>query len=101
MAKSIKPEELRLIVDLSLSYIFLGNELKKNNEQYRQHFDKAEKNLNNAIAISENYPMIYANYSVLEYYREDYSESKKYLEKAKSLGFQIDPSFEKKLNEKL
>lgn len=43
MAKSIKPNELRLIVDLSLSYIFLGNELKKNNEQYMQYFDKAEK----------------------------------------------------------
>ena len=101
MAKSIKPEELRLIVDLSLSYIFLGNELKKNNEPCTQYFDKAEKNLNTAITINEDYPMIYANYSVIEYYREDYSQSKKYLEKAKLLGFQIDPSFEKKLNEKL
>jgi len=45
--------------------------------------------------------MIYANYSVLEYYREDYSQSKKYLEKAKLLGFQIDPSFEGKLDQKL
>ncbi len=75
--------------------------LKKNNEQYMQYFDKAEKNLNNAIAISKDYPMIYANYSVLEYYRENYSQSKTYLEKAKLLGFQIDPSFEMKLNEKL
>jgi tetratricopeptide (TPR) repeat protein len=100
IAKSIKPEELRLIVDLSLSYIFLGNELKKNNEKYIQYFVKAEKNLNNAITINEDYPMIYANYSILEYYQENYSLSKKYLEKAKSLGFQIDPLFEKKLNEK-
>jgi len=101
MAKSIKPDELRLIVDLSLSYIFLGNELKKNNEPHIEYFDKAENNLNNAIAIREDYPLIYANYSVLEYYREEYSQSKKYHDKAKLLGFQIDSLFEKKINKKL
>ncbi|MGB3211405.1 MAG: hypothetical protein WBB19_11930 [Desulforhopalus sp.] len=101
MAKSIKTRELRLIVDLSLSYIFLGNELKKNSDPYIQYFDKAEENLNDAIAINEGYPMIYANYSALEYYRENYPQSKEYLEKAKSLGFQIDPTLEKKVNDKL
>ena len=101
MAKSIKPQELRLIVDLSLSYMFLGKELKKNKQQFIQYFEKAEENLKKAITINENYPMIYANYSVLKYYQEEYSQAKKYHEKAKSLGFQIDPEFEKKINEKL
>lgn len=101
MAKSIGPHELRIIVDLSLSYIFLGNELKKNQEEYLQYFDMAEKSLENAQAIKEDYPMIYANFSVLEFYRGNYSKSKKYLDKAKLLGFKMDPSFEMKVNEKL
>jgi len=101
MAKSLAPEKLRLIVDLSLSYIFLGKELKGQHLEYKVNFENAEKLLEKAIAIQEDYPMIYANLSVLEFYRGNYSKSKIFLDKATALGFDMQPSFEKLLNEKL
>ena len=101
MAESIAPNELRIIVDLALSYVFLGNELKKNQEVYQHYFDNAEKSLERAIIIKDDYPMIYANYSVLEFYRGNYPKSKEYLDKAKALGFKMELPFEKLLIEKL
>lgn len=101
MAESIAPNELRIIVDLALSYVFLGNELKKNQEEYQHYFDNAEKSLERAVIINDDYPTIYANYSVLEFYRGNYPKSKEYLDKAKALGFNMELPFEKLLIETL
>ena len=101
MARSLAPEELRLSVDLALSYIFLGNELKKESMDYEEEFTKAQKLLEKAKAIRQDYPMIYANLSVLEFYRGNYPKAKNLIDQAAALGFIVQPSYEKALNEKL
>ncbi len=101
MAKSLAQENLRLNVDLSLSYIFLGKELKAQHSEFNVNFEKAAELLEEAIVIQKDYPMIYANLSVLEFYRGNYKKSKIFFDKATALGFDMQPSFVKLLNEKL
>ena len=99
--KSLEPQEVRYPVDLALSHIFLGNELKKENMDYDGEFNKAEKLLKDAKSIQQDYPMIYANLSILEFYRGNFPKAKRLIDKATELGFIVQQSFEKALNEKL
>jgi hypothetical protein len=45
--------------------------------------------------------MIYANLSILEFYRGNFPKAKRLIDKATELGFIVQQSFEKALNEKL
>ena len=100
MLKSLEPQEVRYPVDLALSHIFLGNEFKKENMVYEGEFTIAEKLLEDAKSLRQDYPMIYANLSILEFYRGNYPKAKKLLDQATALGF-VQQSYEKALNEKL
>ncbi|MFZ0131473.1 MAG: hypothetical protein WAK95_02950 [Desulfobacterales bacterium] len=101
MLELLEPQEIRYPIDLALSHIFLGNELKKDNSAYESEFTMAENLLLKAKSMQQDYPMIYANQSILEFYRGNYPKAKKLLNKAAALGFDVQQSYEKALNEKL
>lgn len=101
MAKSITPINARLTTDLAYSYILLGKELQAQNQNPEEEYSSAYHLLNEAKAIQPDLSITYFYFSLLEFYKGNYSKAKDFLNKADSLGFVVDQSYNKALNEKL
>lgn len=101
MATSLEQNNERLINDLAYSHTLLGAFLKEENKNPDEDFLKAEELFKKAKAIQPNYPIIYSNWSVLEFYMGNYPKAKDLLEQSKKLGFEPDPSYVKDLEAEL
>lgn len=99
MAKSITPNNARLTADLAYSYILLGRELQIQNQE--DEYSIAYQILNEAKEMQPNFFIICFNFSLFEFYKENYSKAKDFLATVESLGFVVDPSYNEALNEKL
>jgi tetratricopeptide (TPR) repeat protein len=101
-ANELSKDNPKIMVDLAYSETMLGVFMKsEKKEGFQNHFDKARKLYEQSENIETGYPLLYSNWSVLEFYEESYLEAKEKLDKAKRLGFEPDPEYEKDLNEKL
>lgn len=96
------PANARIMSDLAYSHTILGYFLKKN---YRlgseDEFVKAQTLFTNAAAIAPTEPLIYGQWSILYFYRENYTGAKEKLDKATSLGYKSDNDYINRLDEKL
>lgn len=102
MAYKKSPENARIIVDLAMSHTYFAQYLNsKGNASAQDEFSKAN-NLYDAAAKRDNkYPLLYANWSVLEFYMGNYIKAKERLAQAEKLGFQPDPAYVKDIESKL
>lgn len=101
-AHQLSKKNPRIMVDLAFSETLLGYFLKENQKPlFQEHFNKARILFQKAEKLERNYPLIYSNWSVLEFYEGNYSAAKSRLDFAKKLGFKPDPNYEKELKEKL
>ena len=100
MAKARSPQNARILVDLAFSHTILGDYLLSKKESAEDEFNKARTLFQQAEKLEPEYPLIYSNWSVLEFYAGNYSTAKKLLAKSKKLGFKPDSSYEKELENK-
>lgn len=100
MAKSRSPKNARILVDLAFSTTILGNFLLTEKKIANDEFNKARSLLQQAQKLEPEYPLVYSNWSVLEFYSGNYSTAKQLLAKSKKLGFKPDPAYEKELQNK-
>lgn len=101
-ANSLSNDNPKIMVDLAYSETLMGNFLKENKmENFQQHYDAARGLFEKAEQLEKGYPLIYSNWSILEFFEERYLQAKEKMDIAKSLGFQFDPGYEKELTEKL
>ena len=92
----------KIMVDLALSETLFGSFLKENNNpSFKKHFEKARTLYKKAAKLDNKYPLLYSNWSLLEYYAGNFVIAKSKLDKSKELGFKPDQNFEKDLKEKL
>lgn len=102
MATQLSENNAKIIVDLAFSKTLLGAFLKdKKEKSFSRHFSEAGSLYSKAEDIEKNYPALYYNWSVLKFYEDKYEIAKSKLLKAKELGYEADPGYEKDLNEKL
>lgn len=101
LAKSVAPDNGLILGDLAYSYTFLGAQLKEEGKDSQEPFDKAEKLFQEASKIEPKHPLIYSNWSILEYQKGNYSKARKLLDQAKEYGFKPEPNYEEQLKEKL
>lgn len=101
LAIALAPKNGRALADLAYSYTFLGSYLKDKGDQPTEAFSKAEKLFKDASLIEPAYPLIYSNWSILEFEKGNYSKANDLLNQAKKLGFRADPSYENQLKVKL
>jgi len=100
MAKSRSPQNGRILVDLAFSHTVLGELLHTKNINAQEEFNTARALYKQAEKLEPAYPLVYSNWSVLEFYAGNYSVAKNLLAKSKTLGFKPDPSYEKDLGSK-
>ena len=101
-ALALLPDNSRLMVDIAYSETLLGAYLKSNgSSKFKNHFDNARLYYTKSEKIDTEYPLLYFNWSILEFYKEKYKEAENKLNKAKKLGFEPNPKYEKDLSEKL
>lgn len=91
LALNKSPRDDRIMVDLAFSHTLLGQYLKeKGQDGSADEFSNAARLYEAAAKINPKYPLLYYNLSVLESCKENYTEAKKNLEKAKKLGLVSD-----------
>jgi tetratricopeptide (TPR) repeat protein len=100
MANARSPKNARILVDLAFSHTILGDYLLSNKKSAKDEFNKARTLFQQAEKLEPEYPLVYSNWSVLEFYTGNYSSAKKLLAKSKKLGFKPDPAYEKDLMSK-
>jgi Flp pilus assembly protein TadD len=87
---------------LAYSETLLGGFLKENNKlDFQIHFNQARTLYKKAEKLERDYPLLYSNWSVLEFYEGNYAQAQLKLATAKKLGYEPDPAYEKALKEKL
>jgi len=101
LALSLTPKNGRLIADLAYSHTLLGSYLKSENKEANKEFSKAKELFEKAIVFEPEFPMIYANWSILEFYKENYPRARELLNQAIQLGYQPSPDFMQELSKKL
>jgi tetratricopeptide (TPR) repeat protein len=102
MADEKAPRNARILVDLALSHATFGQYLNNiGNTGSHDEFIKASGLYEAAEKIDPNYPLLYFDWSVLEFYQGNYLKSQERLDQAKKLGFQPDPVFVQDLEGKL
>ena len=100
MANSRSPRNARILVDLAFSHTVLGEYFLSNKKNAKDEFNKARELFKQAESLEPEYPLVYSNWSVLEFSTGNFMEAKKLLARAKKLGFKPDPSYEKDLERK-
>jgi len=101
-ANELAKDNPRLMVDLAYSETMLGAFLKNDKEEnFQAHFDKARNLYEGSEKLDKNYPLLYSNWSILNFFEDKCIEAKEKLDIAKKLGFKPQPGYEKDLNEKL
>ena len=101
IAKSLSANNARLIIDLAYSFTLLGAYLEEEKKSSTEAFDKAHSLFKEAKSLQPENPMLYTNWSMLEFYKENYSVAKELLNRAEQYGYKPDPEYERDLNEKL
>ena len=102
MASKLPQNNARIIVDLAFAHTILGQYFKENNKsEANVEFAKGKALYEAAERIEPTYPLLYSNWSVLDFYICDYVKAKEHLDKATSLGFKPDPTYLKELEDKL
>ncbi len=102
MAKAKSQNNHRLLVDLAYSYTLLGSFLKdEGRPESKDNFIQARKLFEESEKLDSTYPLLYSNWSILEFYCDNYAEAKTRLDHAKQLGFKPNPAYEKELASKL
>lgn len=101
-ANELSRNNPRLMVDFAYSETMLGSFLKRNQKkEFQDHFDKARNLFKESEKLEKDYPLLYSNWSVLEFFEGKYIEAKEKLGIAKTLGFKPNPDYEKDLGTKL
>ena len=100
MANARPPQNARILVDLAFSHAILGDYLLSKKKSAKDEFNKGRALLQQAEKLEPEYPLIYSNWSVLEFYSGNYSLAKKLLARSKKLGFKPNPAYEKELGSK-
>jgi tetratricopeptide (TPR) repeat protein len=96
------PQNARILVDLAFSHTLFGQYLnEKGIRGSRDEFLKAGHLYESAEKLDKKYPLLQANWSVLEFYMGNYLKAQERLEQAKKLGFQPDPAYVKDIESKL
>lgn len=102
IAQKKAPSNARILVDLAQSHTSLGafyNDSKRPGAN--DEFNKARALFDAAEKLEPEYPLVYADRSILNFYAGDYVRAKEQLDKAKSLGFTPDPKYVADLESKL
>jgi Tfp pilus assembly protein PilF len=63
--------------------------------------DKAVESAQQAVTLEPDSGMAHNNLAVALYFKGEYNEAKQHLERAKELGYSVDPRFVQGLNAKL
>jgi tetratricopeptide (TPR) repeat protein len=100
LANARRPKNARIMVDLAFSHTILAEYLLSNKKNATGDFTKARALFQQAEKLEPKYPLIYSNWSVLEFYAGNFTAAKKLLAKSKTLGFESDPDYEKELESK-
>ncbi|MDD5772987.1 MAG: hypothetical protein PHX78_05920 [bacterium] len=101
-ANELFKDNPNLLIDLAHSEIMLGNFLKDNKrEEFQNHFDKARSLFQKSEGLNKNIPLLYLNWSLLEFFEKKYAEAKVKLDIAKKMGFKPDLNYEKDLEKHL
>lgn len=101
-ANELSKDNPKIMVDLAYSETMLGAFMKDGKkDEFQSHFDKAREVYKQSENIETDYPLLYSNWSILEFYEEKFLEAKEKLDKAKRLGFEPDPEYEKEIEKKL
>ena len=101
-ANSLSKNNARIMVDLAYSETLLASLLEEENKSgFQKHYDKARKLFKKAEKLENDYPLVYANWSILEFHEGNYVKAKTKLNTAIKLGYMPDPTYEKDLDEKL
>lgn len=101
-ANELSKSNPRMLIDLAYSETMLGAFLKGNQKEgFQNHFDKARNLFKKSEKLETSNPLLYSNWSILEFSEEKYTEAKEKLDIAKKLGFKPNPEYEKDLMEKL
>ena len=99
-ANGKSPNNARIMVDLAFSHTMLGAAVFK--QQHRSgaddEFAKAQALFESAMKLEPDYPLLHYNWSVLEFYREDYLSAKTRLDEAVRLGFKPNLGYLKDIN---
>ena len=96
------PGNARIMTDLAYSHTMLGAAVLKQQQRPSadEEFQKAQNIFEDALMIDPAYPLIHYNWSVLEFYRGNYSSAKAKLDEAMRLGFTPAPDYLKDLTRK-
>jgi tetratricopeptide (TPR) repeat protein len=100
-ANSLSPQNVRIMVDFAFSHTLLGNYLLIKKKSAKDEFKKARFLFFQAEKIEPKYPLIYLNWSVLEFYDGNYFLAKRFLDHAKKLGATPDLAYERELESKV
>ena len=101
-ANNLDANNARIMVDLAYSETLLGSYMQSNKQSgFQIHYTKAKILFKNAEKLKNDYPLLYSNWSILEFHVGNYPEAKLKLDKAKKLGFSPSPYYEEDLNQKL
>lgn len=100
MATSRSSKNARILVDLAFSHTILGEFLFSKKKNAKEEFNTARALFEQAEKLEPAYPLVYSNWSVLEFYAGNYSVAKNLLAKSKMLGFKPDPAYERDLKSK-
>jgi len=102
MANSKARNNYRITIDLAFSYTVFGEFLKTQGRspESGKYFQRARELFKQAESIGSRYPLLYYNWSVLEFYEGNYQMAKARLDEAKELGFNPDPQYEEELKTK-
>ena len=96
------PQNDRILVDLAFSHTLFGQYLnEKGIRGSRDEFLKAGHLYESAEKLDKKYPLLPANWSVLEFYMGNYIKAKERLEQSRKLGFKPDPEYVRDLESKL
>ncbi len=102
MAINKSHQNARLLVDSAFAHTLFGQYLKEQGgAKSRDKFLKALHLYESAEKLDPKYPLLYSNWSALEFYMGNYLNAQKRLEQAQRLGFQPDPAYVKDLESKL
>lgn len=101
MANSSSPRNGKIMVDLAFSYTLLGAFLIEKKESAKGEFAEAKSLYEQAAKLEPQYPLVYANWGLLEFFSGHYPAAQHLLRKAKDLGFKPDPAYEKELEGKI
>lgn len=102
IARKKAPKNARILVDLAQSHTSLGAFYTDSKRPgANDEFNKARALFDVAETLEPEYPLVYADRSILNFYAGDYVRAKEQLDKAKSLGFTPDPKYVADLESKL